>query len=181
MLNKGDKPFLVAETGAVNNWHSGPFKFYSCDHRGILFCDCVYTPLFCGSAGCGHIWHWDKDYVEAKNLYSYFKPFVNLIQNVDFEEEQFQPEVYEDEEIILFILRGKTTCLAYCRNLADNWQRVLRDLEDDKPIREKSISISLPETVEKIDIWEGESATCAYENKSLQIKDLKYGFFLKCK
>ena len=60
-----DKPVFLAETGAVNNCHSGPFKFYVNDDRGILFADSVYTPVFLKSAGTGIIWHWDERYVES--------------------------------------------------------------------------------------------------------------------
>ena len=70
-LNGNVQPFFVAETGAVNPCHSGPFKYYVNDDRGILFVDMVYTPLFTGAAGCGNIWHWDDRYVESKNLYQF--------------------------------------------------------------------------------------------------------------
>lgn len=80
-----DKPVFLAETGAVNNCHSGPFKFYVNDDREILFADAVYTPVFLKSAGTGNIWHWDERYVESKNLYPMFKPIKELVDIVDFE------------------------------------------------------------------------------------------------
>ena len=52
-LKDAKQPLLVAETGAVNNCHSGPFTYYCCDHTGLLFCDAVYTPVFLGACGTG--------------------------------------------------------------------------------------------------------------------------------
>ncbi len=133
-LAAADKPFFVAETGAVNDCHSGPFRYYTCDHDGMLFCDCVYTALFCGAAGCGHIWHWDERYVESKNLYGLFKPLSQLTQGIDFAAEGFQPDFVQDDRTTLLLLRGKSVTLGYLRNRTYNWRDVLRDGLTPEPL-----------------------------------------------
>lgn len=178
MLAEPDKPFLVAETGAVNDCHSGPFRYYCADHRGILFCDLVYTPLFCGAAGCGHIWHWDDRYVESKNLYRYFKPLMKLCEGVEFDREDFHAELWEDGDMILLMLRGRTTVLGYLRNRHDNWMNTLRDLKETVPLEDKQIDVSLPGEPEVIPIWDDETAEVMYGSR-LSVKKLRYGVLLR--
>lgn len=179
ILADPNKPFMVAETGAVNNCHSGPFRYYSADHNGMLFCDLVYTPLFCGSASCGHIWHWDSRYVESKNLYRYFRPLSILCEGVVFDCEDFHPEVYEDDEVILLLLRGKHTTLGYFRNKSYNWMNILRDLKPHTTVCEKNINIPLDGNSETINIWDGETAKIKYDGSSLKVSYLKYGILIK--
>lgn len=127
-LVKNDRqPFIVAETGAVNNNHSGPFRYYSIDDRGIIFVDSVYTPIFLGSASCGHIWHWNNRYVESKNLYKYYKPLYNLIKDINFDKENFETVDLSDDDVYLFLLEGDTVTLGFVRNKSDNWQDTLID------------------------------------------------------
>ena len=173
VLSDPQKPFLVAETGAVNDRHSGPFRYYLSDHDGLLFCDLVYSPLFCGAAGCGHIWHWDGRYVEAKNLYRFYKPLKALISGVEFDREDFKSEVIEDEDVVLLLLRGRTTTLGYLRNKHFSWQNVLRDLNEVEPV-----SCKLPElfkNAELIPIWDDETAKLSDRD----VTDIKRGILLK--
>lgn len=179
-LAEPQKPFFLAETGAVNNCHSGPFRYYSADHRGIIFCDTVYTPIFCGAAGCGHIWHWDADYVESKNLYKSFKPIQILTENIAFDKEHFTTERYEDDEIVLLLLKGDNVTLGYLRNKNDTWQNILRDLKPEKPIENKKIRfVESKKNMKIINIMEDTSNKIFYNDNSLEIKYMKYGAFLK--
>ena len=173
-----DKPFVMAETGAVNPNHSGPFAYYSGDHRGMIFCDCVYVPLFSGAASCGHIWHWGQAYVESKNLYPYFKPLTQLIDGIAFDDEQFVSERYDTEKVSLILLRGKHHCIGYLRNRADNWRRVLRDNGMPMPVDE-TLNVSIPGQPEVKQIWSDETGTVSCEENSLQIENLKYGCLLR--
>ncbi|MDY3303748.1 MAG: cellulase family glycosylhydrolase [Clostridia bacterium] len=125
-----EKAVFIAETGAVNHCHSGPFKYYVNDDEGILFADAVYTPLFCKSCGVGNIWHWDGRYVESKNLYAKFRPIASLIEGVAFDEEAFEPVDLSANGVSLLLLKGKSTVLGYIRNAGYNWENVLRDLKD---------------------------------------------------
>ncbi len=121
-----DKPVILTETGAVNDRHVGPFRFYGCDHDGLIFCDVTYPALFAGAAGSGHIWHWNE-YVEPKNLWKHFRPLAEAVANIAFDEEDFAADVLPREQAWVLLLRGKKHTLALVRNKADRWDAVLRD------------------------------------------------------
>ena len=177
ILADGTKPFLVAETGAVNDRHSGPFRYYPADHDGILFCDLVYTPLFVGAAGCGQIWHWDERYVESKNLYRYFRPLKKLICGVDFAREGFVPGVWENEDVIFLYLRGKSVTLGYLRNKSTNWRRILRDLEVEVTVdAEIPLDFGAPEVIK---IRESESARVEVCGDGMKVEELLFGLLLR--
>lgn len=174
------KPILVAETGAVNNCHSGPFKYYCCDHNGIIFCDAVYSPVFCYSAGCGNIWHWDDRYVESKNLYKYYKPLADLCSEINFDEENFKDSFYEDDDVLIMFLKGNKTTLGYIRNKSDSWQNVLRDLKEIQNIPEKHIRIDIEcKNFSVIDIWNDETGSVSFDNRNLNLVNIKHGMFFK--
>lgn len=178
-LNDITKPILIAETGAVNDCHSGPFKYYCCDHNGILFCDCVYSPVFLGSCGIGTIWHWDDRYVESKNLYKYYKPITTLCNNIDFINECFESKIYENDDTVLLLLQGKNTTIGYLRNKSYNWENVLRDLKEVESVKEFSISMEDNSYYETVDIWDDETANIEATNGELVIRNIKYGLFIK--
>ena len=121
-----DRPVLLAETGAVNDRHSGSFRYYQADHRGIIFHDTTFPAFFAGAAGTGHIWHWDG-YVDNKNLWGAYRPFADLIAGVKLDQEGFRPVDLSTEKVWFFGLLGKGHLLAWVRNRADSWYAVLRD------------------------------------------------------
>lgn len=178
-LSDRTKPFLVAETGAVNDHHSGPFRYYPADHNGVLFCDFVYTPLFCGAAGCGQIWHWDERYVEAKDLNRFFAPLNKLCKGILFDEEDFTPDVYEDNDVILLTLRGKTTSIGYLRNKRNSWMSLLRDLIPENVIEEKSIPTELHGMVETVKINNDDGVSICYSSGELHVRSLGFGALIK--
>ena len=172
-VQKDNRPILLAETGAVNDCHSGPFRYYSADHRGIIFADCVYTPFFCGSAGCGNIWHWDERYVESKNLYHMYQKFSEFVHGIALDEEQFVCRNCSDDRVWMYLLVGKTVTLGYIRNKSDSWDKILRDGQQPEPLQ----AIELPRADKSAlyPIWPGETAEAAGN----QIQNLRYGVFLK--
>ncbi len=153
-LGNPDMPIIFAETGAVNNCHSGPFKFYMNDHDGLIFADCVYTPFFAGFAGCGHIWHWDERYVEAKNLYRMYKPFAELVKGIDTAAEAFEAQSLSNEEAYVLVLKGRTCVLGYIRNRAADWKNILRDLSTPKIIDKLTLSFESIKSIKLYNIWE---------------------------
>jgi len=121
-----DRPILLAETGAVNDTHTGPFPYYFWDNDGIIFHDVTYPPLFAGAAGSGHIWHWDE-YVDQKNLLPGFAALTAAVEGIAFDQEQFVPEDWSTPECWCLVLKGRTCTLGWLRNKADRWDHVLRD------------------------------------------------------
>lgn len=150
-LKEDTRPILLAETGAVEACHSGPFKYYVNDHRGIFFADTVYPPLFAGAAGSGNIWHWDERYVESKNLYNLFRPLVQLTDGIAFDEQQFTSEIQETDNAYILLLKGKNYTLGYVRNKQDTWQRTLRDGETVLPI---DVTVPVKGKVQVYPLWE---------------------------
>ncbi len=178
ILSDGEAPIIVAETGAVNNCHSGPFKYYSSDDDGIIFADCVYTPFFAGGAGCGHIWHWDGRYVESKNLYKMFKPFKQLVDGIDVCDENFNSFDCSNDRAYIILLKGKKHILGYVRNKSSNWKRQLRDLLDVEIIDNLSIELESEGTVELIKIW-NDNTNAYISGQKLILDNLEKGVMFK--
>jgi hypothetical protein len=120
------RPALLAETGAVNDRHTGPFRYYRMDDRGIIFNDVTFPPFFAGAAGTGQIWHWDE-YVDQKNLWRFYRPFADMISTLRLSRERFEPFDLSTDAVWFLGLRGVGHTLVWVRNKADNWQSVLRD------------------------------------------------------
>lgn len=178
-FNRDDKPMFIAETGAVNNRHTGPFKYYSTDDKGLLLADFVYTPVFLKCAGAGNMWHWDNRYIEFKNLYKMYKPISKLIENINFGKESFVPANLSNDNAYILMLKGKNTSLVYVRNKNHNWENCLRDLNEASPVDEIVIECNNINNIEVVQIWEDESAAAfTYQNKII-IKNCKYGIMLK--
>ncbi len=175
-ISDGKAPAILAETGAVEACHSGTFKYYTCDHRGIILADTVYSPLFAGSGACGNIWHWDSRYIEAKNLYYLFAPLSELVKGVEFDAEGFENEVIETDDAIVLLLKGKSVTLGYIRNKQDTWQNVLRDGNEVSAI-DVNIAVGGRGGLEVYPLWED----CEVEEKGGKIafSGLKYGALFK--
>lgn len=180
MINDDSKPIIIAETGAVENCHSGEFKYYSCDDRGIIFVDCVYTPIFLACGSCGNIWHWDHRYVESKNLYKYFKPLSDMICGIDFQTEEFKSIDLSDDDVYLYILKGKRTALGFIRNKKDCWQTVLRDSKTPKAV--EKITIDMPcRDVTTFPIWKDDLTCIKIVDEKIEISSINYGTIFKAK
>lgn len=179
-LKKDDMPLILAETGAVNNCHSGECKYYSVDDRGMIFVDCVYTSVFCGMASVGNIWHWDQRYLEGKNLYKYFAPIAKLVEDIDFVSEEFKPHDLSDENVYLLILKGETQSIGFVRNKADCWQNVLRDMKDTKNKVSKSIDFDAI-SVEHIKIWDEDTTDIILKKGRIIFDNILYGTIFRIK
>lgn len=173
-----DKPTLLSESGAVNDCHSGPFSYYTNDKQGIIFCDCVYTPLFCGAADCGNIWHWDARYVDNHKHWRLFKPIYELCREIEFDKEDFCSEIIEDQDTILLLLRGKSVTIGYLRNKNANWQTLLCKKEVVLPITDKTIRLEEKAAFSFLNI-DGYLDSISYKNDTLYIKHLEFGALLR--
>ncbi len=114
------RPILLAESGAVEPRHTGPFQLYPRDREGAILHDVLFAPFFCGAAGPGHIWHWDS-YVSRNDLWWAFGRFAEAIRGVDPAGEQFTPHRFSQGSVRIYLLEGKQTVLAWCRDADSSW------------------------------------------------------------
>jgi hypothetical protein len=135
------KPVLLAESGAVEPSHSGPFKLYERDRAGIILHDVLFAPFFAGAAGPGHCWHWDY-YVAKNDLWWQFGRFAQAVKDVDPPVEQFRPIRIDHPRLRIYALAGRHTFLAWCRDTQNTWQTELS--EGNGPERLTGQAIRLP-------------------------------------
>ncbi len=123
---KPGRPILLAESGAVEPNHTGPFRLYKKDTAGIILHDVLFAPFFAGTAGPGHTWHWDA-YVDANDLWWHFGRFAAVMKDLDPAAERFEPMSIQHPRLRVYVLRGKRTALVWCRDKRNTWMRELRD------------------------------------------------------
>jgi hypothetical protein len=126
------RPVILAESGAVEPSHSGPFKLYPADKDGTLLHDILFAPFFAGAAGAGQIWHWDS-YVAPNNLWFQFGRFAETVRGLDPPAEAFEPSMLPHDRLRVYVLNGKHTVLAWCRDTRNTWESELKNGE--KPER----------------------------------------------
>ncbi len=124
------RPVLLAESGAVENNHSGPFKLYAKDTEGIILHDVLFAPFFAGACGPGHCWHWNQ-YVDRNNLWWQFGRFAAAVKDLDPPAENFQPSLPAHPRLRVYQLQGRQTLLLWCRDPRNTWQSELA--EGQKP------------------------------------------------
>ena len=117
-----DRPAIVAEIGAVQADHAGPFPYYPFDKEGTLLHDALFAAFFSGSAGCGQFWHWDHQYIDGNNLWWHFRRFANAIEGLDPIAEDFRPFYTESRRLRMYGLRGKKTAVLWCRDKKNSWE-----------------------------------------------------------
>jgi hypothetical protein len=120
----GMKPVLLAESGAVEPRHSGPFKLYARDTNGMILHDVIFAPFFAGAAGAGQIWHWDA-YVARNNLWHHFSRFAEAIKDLDPPAEHFEPVLAPHPRLRVYALKGRQVLLLWCRDGQNTWQTEL--------------------------------------------------------
>jgi hypothetical protein len=120
------KPVLLAESGAVEPRHTGPFKLFAQDKDGVLLHDVIWAPFFAGAAGTGQIWWWEQ-YVEANDLWWQFARFAEAVEGLDPPAEGLQPTMVEHPRLRVYVLQGRRTVLAWCRDGQNDWRSELQD------------------------------------------------------
>ena len=134
------RPAILAESGAVEPRHSGPFKLYSADREGILLHDVLFAPFFAGAAGAGQIWHWDS-YVAKNNLWHHFGRFAETVKGLDPAAEGFEPSMATHDRLRVYVLKGKRTLLAWCRDSKNDWMTELRDGQKPETLRGVTVDL----------------------------------------
>jgi hypothetical protein len=135
------KPVLLAESGAVEPGHSGPFKLYAQDRAGIILHDVLFAPFFAGAAGPGQCWHWDG-YVARNNLWHHFGRFAKSVRDLDPPAEGFRPIRIEHPRLRIYALAGRRTLIAWCRDKENTWKTELA--EGKQPERLTGLSVDVP-------------------------------------
>ena len=153
------KPVLLAESGAVEPNHAGPFKLYEKDKDGIILHDVLFAPFFAGAAGPGHCWHWDH-YVHKNDLWHVIGQFSKTVGNLDPAAESFEPFEILHPRFFLYGLKGKTKTMVWCRDRRNTWRSELEEGKAPEPI--EGLELSLPgKKAEVYDPW---------NDKSLELK-----------
>jgi hypothetical protein len=125
------RPVILAETGAVEPRHTGPFKLYAKDRAGIILHDVLFAPFFAGAAGPGQCWHWGE-YVDRNDLWHHFARFAEAVGGLDPITEHFRPRVLEHPQLRVYALQGERTLAIWCRDPRNDWRS---ELEDGRPPR----------------------------------------------
>ena len=152
------KPVMLAESGAVEPRHSGPFKLYAADKDGIILHDVLFAPFFAGAAGAGQIWHWDV-YEDRNNLWHHFARFAEAVKDLDPPAEGFQPAELKHPRLRVYALRGKRTILFWCRDANNTWQTELQQGRSPLPVTGEAVDVrglleaSLPARARAYDPW----------------------------
>ena len=134
------RPILLAESGAVEPSHSGPFKLYAADREGMLLHDVLFAPFFAGAAGAGQIWHWDS-YVAANDLWRHYARFAEAVKGLDPAAEGWQPVMVEHPRLRIYVLKGRRTLLAWCRDKRNTWEAELKNGEKPEVLRGVEVAL----------------------------------------
>ena len=174
-LNPG-RPVLLAESGAVEPSHSGPFKLYNQDTNGVLLHDVLFAPFFAGAAGPGHIWHWDA-YVAKQNLWWQFGRFAEAAKDLDPPDEHFQASLLAHPRLRVYVLKGRHTVLLWCRDAQDTWQRELVESKPPELIEGAVLSLTSLEpgnnSARIYDPWENRWTTAPVKTGDLRLPAFK--------
>jgi len=134
------RPVLLAESGAVEPGHSGPFKLYAADKAGTILHDVLFAPFFAGAAGGGQIWHWDH-YVDRNDLWWQFGRFAKAVEGLDPPAEGFVPMRLDTPRLRVYVLAGKRTLLAWCRDVRNPWKAELAEGKAPETVRGASVDL----------------------------------------
>lgn len=134
------KPVVLAESGAVEPSHSGPFKLYGEDKEGILLHDILFAPFFTGAAGPGQCWHWDS-YVAKNDLWRQFRGFTQAVKDIDAPAERFRPIRIEHPRLRIYMLAGQHTVLAWCRDSQNTWKTELAEGKAPELLKDQVITL----------------------------------------
>ena len=164
------KPAILAESGAVEPRHTGPFKLYAADKAGIILHDVLFAPFFAGSAGSGQIWHWDA-YVAKNNLWRQFAMFAETVKGLDPPAENFAASVEEQGRLRVYKLKGRKTTLAWCRDMRNNWRAELEQGIPPETLRGLTVKLDGATTVRVFDPWSGKWSTAKARRGQIKLPD----------
>ena len=178
------KPILLAESGGVEPGHSGPFKLYEKDREGLILHDVLFAPFFAGAAGPGHIWHWDV-YVAKNDLWWHFGRFARAVADIDPPAETFEAQVIDHPRLRIYVLRGKYTVLAWCRDKEATWQSVLAEGRAPETLHDLAVTLPAPTqagkptSVSVFDPWSGHTCAAAFGAGKIALPDFSRSLVIR--
>lgn len=173
------KPVILAESGAVEPCHSGPFKLYAADTDGTLLHDVVWAPFMAGAAGPGHTWHWDH-YVRTNNLWWQYQRFAEAVDGLDPAAEGFEPVMWPHDRLRVYALVGRHTVLVWCRDGANDWTSELRDQQAPELL--SGLSLDLPTSAARwraFDPWTGAWSSIEPAGQQVTLPDFQRSVVLR--
>jgi len=178
-----DKPILLAESGAVEPSHTGPFKLYKKDEAGIILHDVIFAPFFAGAAGTGQNWHWDH-YVAPMNLWFQFGRFAEAIKGIDPPAENFEPVEINHPRLRIYALKGKNTLLVWCRDKQNTWQTELAEGKIPAVVNNAVISFPDSKDLKNADIsfydpWKNKWKSGKAEDNRISLPDFTRSLVVK--
>ena len=174
LAHKPGRPVILAESGAVEPRHAGPFKLYEKDTAGIILHDVLFAPFFVGAAGPGHCWHWSQ-YVDHNNLWHQFARFAAVVKDLDPPAEDFQPMQLQHPRLRVYVLKGRHTLLVWCRDSQNNWRSELADgkapekLEGVKLDLSQSLAGIKPTETRIYDPWQDKWSSAKLSDSSVTL------------
>ncbi|MFO7957541.1 MAG: hypothetical protein R6X33_10650, partial [Candidatus Brocadiia bacterium] len=168
------RPIILAESGAVEPSHTGPFKYYEDDTEGIILHDVLFAPFFAGAAGPGHCWHWGH-YVDRNDLWWHFGRFAEAVKGVDPAGEGFEPVMLSHPRLRVYALKGKDTTLLWCRDTAATWMSELRDGQPAEPVTDavieagEDLTVPASATVRTYDPWSDEWTDASLADGAIEL------------
>jgi hypothetical protein len=172
------RPVVLAESGAVEPRHSGPFKLYAADKDGTLLHDILFAPFFAGAAGPGQIWHWDA-YVEPNNLWWHFGRFAAVVKQIDPAAERFTPDMLPHDRLRIYRLSGRKTTLVWCRDARSDWRSELERGEAPETVSGASIEVPGSGSIRAYDPWTGKWSDLARRNGRVALPDFRRSLVLR--
>jgi hypothetical protein len=169
------RPVILAESGAVEPSHTGPFKLYEKDKAGIILHDVLFAPFFAGAAGPGHIWHWDY-YVDKNDLWWHFGRFSEAVRGIDPAAEAFQPMMLPHPRLRVYVLKGKRTVLLWCRDSENTWQAELAEGKTPGVLAGVTLDVGAlvqgtPRNARAYDPWENEWTEITLDGNNIRLPD----------
>ena len=172
------KPSILAETGAVEPRHAGPFKYYAIDTVGMILHDALFAPFFSGAAGAGMMWHWNQ-YVAPNNLWYHFDRFAQVVKGLDPVEEHLRPFYFETGQLKIYGLKGNKTFLLWCRDKNSTWESELKNGIAPQEIKNALVRLDSIEragkfiSLQSFDPWENHWDEIVYDSVSIILPSFK--------
>lgn len=182
---RNKKPVILAETGAVEPRHTGPSQYYRLDTAGVILHDALFAPFFSGAAGAGMIWHWDQ-YVAENNLWHHFNRFAQVVDRLNPVKEQLAPFYYENDDLRIYLLKGKETFLMWCRDKQSPWESELKNGIEARTLKRSVLpeqALNIPalksQALQTFDPWKNEWRFLEPVNGQIVLPDFRRSIIVK--